>query len=99
MSEDRLAIIKCIAEKKNEEKRWQETIRKLDARKAEIKEEKRLHKKLTRAMKKAGHQSSGNFDLNRPENMYYSDKDTERFLENSPIMDAYNAQKFTDDWN
>ncbi len=97
---NRLEMIKKIAEKKNEEKSFQETIRALDARKAAIKEEVKLHKKLTRAVKKAGHQSVGSLDLNAPENMYYSDKDTERFLENSGIMDAYNANKFSDgDWN
>ena len=60
----------------------------------------KLHKKLTQPVKKAGHQSVGNLDLNSPENMYYSDKDTARFLESSSIMDAYNANKFSDgDWN
>ena len=96
---DRLALIKQIAEKKAEEKSFQETIRKLDARKAAIKEKTKLHKKLTQSMKKAGHQSVGNLEMNAPENMYYSDKDTARFLENSSIMDAYNAQKFTDEWS
>ncbi|OUW42623.1 hypothetical protein CBD41_08850 [bacterium TMED181] len=96
---DRLALIKQIAEKKAEEKSFQQTIKNLDARKAALKEKTKLHKKLTRSMKKAGHQSVGNLELNAPENMYYSDKDTARFLENSSIMDAYNAQKFTDDWS
>ena len=96
---DRLALIKQIAEKKAEEKSFQQTIKNLDARKAALKEKTKLHKKLTRSMKKAGHQSVGNLELNAPENMYYSDKDTARFLENSSIMDAYSAQKFTDDWS
>ena len=70
-------------EKKAEEKQFKQMLVNLDARKAAKKEEIKLHKKLTKAVKKAGHQSVGNLDLNAPENMYYSDKDTERFLENS----------------
>lgn len=97
---NRLEIIKQIAEKKAEEKQFKQMIVNLDARKAAKKEEIKLHKKLTKSVKKAGHQSVGSLDLNSPENMYYSDKDTERFLENSGIMDAYNANKFSDgDWN
>jgi hypothetical protein len=97
---NRLEMIKQIAEKKAEEKQFKQMLVNLDARKAAKKEEIKLHKKLTKAVKKAGHQSVGNLDLNAPENMYYSDKDTERFLENSGIMDAYNANKFSDgDWN
>ena len=81
---------------------------KLDARKAAAKEAEKLRKKeerkiakdLTGQVKKAGHLSKGGLDFNRAENMYYSEKDTQRFLENSPIMDAFNANKFADgDWD
>jgi|TARA_Y100000310_G_scaffold325655_1_gene389437 hypothetical protein len=76
----------------------------LDARKAAIKvaeklrkkEERRIKKDLTGQVKKAGHLASGNLDFNRPENMYYSDKDTEKFLADSSIMDAYNANRSAD---
>ena len=66
------------------------------AEKARKKEERKIAKDLTGQVKKAGHLSKGGLDFNKAENMYYSDKDTQRFLENSPIMDAYNANKFAD---
>ena len=101
---DRLALIKksalkAKAKKLNttvEELEFQESIRKLDERKAKIKEEAKLHKKLTKAVKKAGHQTASSLECFTPENMYYSDKDTARFLENSSYMDAYNANRSAD---
>ena len=39
---------------------------------------------------------AGSLDFNREENMYYSEKDTAKFLENSSYMDAYNANKSAD---
>jgi hypothetical protein len=93
------AALKVKAKKQNttvEELKFQESIVKLDARKVALKEEIKLHKKLTRSVKKAGGQSVGSLELNSPENMYYSDKDTARFLENSSYMDAYNANRSAD---
>lgn len=98
---DRLKMIKAAAEKakakRNEEAEFQATIRRMDARKAQIKaEQKKLKKDLTAQIKKAGHLKSGSLDFNRPENMYYSDKDTARYLEGTSYMDAYNANKSAD---
>lgn len=98
---DRLKMIKAAAEKakakRNEEAEFQATIRRMDARKAQIKaEQKKLKKDLTAQIKKAGHLKSGSLDFNRPENMYYSDKDTARYLEGTSYMDAYEANKFAD---
>jgi hypothetical protein len=73
--------------------------RKLAAKAAEKlrkKEERKIKKDLSGQVKKAGHLKSGNLDFNRPDNMYYSDKDNARFLESSSIMDAYNANKSAD---
>ena len=101
---DRLKMIKAAAEKakakRNEEAEFQATIRRMDARKAQIKaEQKKLKKDLTAQIKKAGHLKSGSLDFNRPENMYYSDKDTARYLEGTSYMDAYEANKLADgDW-
>jgi len=67
-----------------------------EAEKLRKKEERKIKKDLTGQVKKAGHLASGSLDFNRPENMYYSDKETESFLENSSIMDAYNANKSAD---
>jgi hypothetical protein len=101
---NRLDIIKQAAQKAKakklnttvEELEFQETVRKLDERKAKIKEELKLHKKLTASVKKAGHQTAGSLDCFKEENMFYSEKDTERFLENSSYMDAYNANRSAD---
>ena len=93
------AALKAKAKKLNttvEELEFQEAVRKLDERKAAKKEEMKLHKRLTAQVKKAGKDSVGSLDLNTPENMYYSDKDTARFLEGSSYMDAYHANKSAD---
>jgi hypothetical protein len=103
----RQAALKVKAKKLGttvEELEFQESIVKLDVRKAEIKaaekarkkEERKIAKDLTGQVKKAGHLKSGNLDFNRPENMYYSDKNIAKFLEGSSIMDAYNANKSAD---
>ena len=109
---DRLAMIKKASQKAEakrrgitfEEVEMKDILKTLDDRKAQVKaeekarrkEERKVAKDLTGQVKKAGHLSKGGLDFNRAENMYYSDKDTQRFLENSPIMDAYNANKFAD---
>lgn len=104
----RLAAIKAAtqrvqAKKLNvtfEEVEMKDIIAKLDARKAQVKADekiaRKLNKDLTAQVKKAGKQSPGSLEFNSPENMYYSDKNTARFLENSSYMDAYNANKSAD---
>ena len=82
-----------------EEYEFQDTIKKLDERKKQIKEEMKLHKKLTKSVKKAGKDMPGSLDFNTPENMYYSDKEVNRFLEDTSYMDAYNASKLDQEWN
>ena len=75
----------------------------LDARKAAIKtkqkEEMKLHKKLTASVKKAGEHMPGSLDFNSPENMYHSEKDVSRFLQDTTYMDAYHASKLDQEWN
>tara|TARA_B100001093_G_scaffold316116_1_gene301593 strand:+ start:245 stop:562 length:318 start_codon:yes stop_codon:yes gene_type:complete len=101
---DRLALIKKIAEEKqakiNEEAEFQASIVRLDARKAAKKEADKLalkeHKRLTQQVKKAGKAAPNNFDMFKPENMYYSDKEVSSYLEGSSYMDAYNANKSAD---
>ena len=93
------SALKAKAKKLNttvEEVEFQEAVQKLDARKAAKKEEMKLHKKLTRSMKKAAKDSPGSLDCFKEENMYYSDKDTARYLEGTTYMDAYNANKSAD---
>ena len=82
-----------------EELEMKDIIKKLDDRKKQVKEEMKLHKKLTKSVKKAGKQMPGSLDFNTPENMYYSDKEVNRFLEDTSYMDAYNASKLDQEWN
>jgi hypothetical protein len=82
-----------------EEYQIQDTIKKLDERKKQIKEEMKLHKKLTKSVKKAGKAMPGSLDFNSPENMYHSEKDVSRFLQDTSYMDAYNASKLDQEWN
>lgn len=82
-----------------EEMEMKEIIKNLDERKKQVKEELKLHKKLTKSVKKAGKQMPGSLDFNSPENMYYSDKEVNRILEDTSYMDAYNASKLDQEWN
>ena len=82
-----------------EEIEMKEIIKNLDERKKQVKEELKLHKKLTKSVKKAGKQMPGSLDFNSPENMYHSDKDVSRYLEDTTYMDAYNASKLDQEWN
>ena len=79
-----------------EEIEMKEIIKNLDERKKQVKEELKLHKKLTKSVKKAGKQMPGSLDFNSPENMYHSDKDIARYLEGTSYVDAYNANRSAD---
>lgn len=112
MTIDRLAAIKAAAQRVKakqsgitfEEVEMQDIIKTMNERKVVIKaemkaaakKEKKMHKELTAQVKKAGKQSPGSLEFNSPDNMYYSDKDTKAFLENSSYMDAYNANRSAD---
>jgi len=78
-----------------EEYEMKDIIAKLDARKAIIKEES----KLTKQVKKAGKQSPGGLDCFKEENMYHSEKDISRYLEDTSYMDAYADSKLDSEWN
>ena len=82
-----------------EELEMKDIIKKLDERKKQVKEELKLHKKLTKSVKKAGKQMPGSLDFNSPENMYHSDKEISRYLEDTSYMDAYAASKLDEEWN
>ena len=82
-----------------EEIEMKDIIKKLDERKKQVKEEMKLHKKLTKSVKKAGKQMPGSLDFNSPENMYHSDKDVSRYLQDTSYMDAYAASKLDKEWN
>lgn len=67
----------------------------LDARKAAIKKQS----KLTKQVKKAGKQAPGGLDCFKEENMYHSEKDISRYLEDTSYMDAYHSSKIDQEWN
>jgi hypothetical protein len=114
MTTNRIAMIKIAAQRAEakrrgitfEEVEMQHIIRDLDERKAKVKAElkaaakaeKKLHKELTSQVKKAGKQSPGSLEFNSPENMYYSDKDTKNFIENSSYFENY-QNTIDKDWN
>ena len=113
MTGNRLAMIKAAAQRFEAKKRgitfeeveMQDIIRTLDERKvankaAEKAFKKKLKKKnlLTTQVKKAGKQSPGSLEFNSPENMFYSDRDTKDFIENSSYFENYQATK-DKDWD
>lgn len=73
----------------------EDIIANLDARKAAIKEQS----KLTKQVKKAGKQAPGGLDCFKEENMYHSEKDISRYLEDTSYMDAYHSSKIDQEWN
>lgn len=46
-------------------------------------------RKLTKAVRKAGHQSPASLDAFSESNMYYSDKEVDTFIKSSPMYEAY----------
>lgn len=69
-------------------------------KKAYVKEQRAVKKeqsRLTRAVKKAGHQSPNSLESFSEENMYYSDRDTQNYIAGTSYMDAYNSTR--SDWD
>ena len=88
-------LLKAELNQYKEEKDMQDMIAKLDARKSIIKEQS----KLTKQVKKAGKQSPGGLDCFKEENMYHTEKNISRYLEDTSYMDAYHASKIDSEWN
>ena len=91
---DRLKLIKAAAEKSQVKR----AIENVAIRKKSIKEEMKLHKKLTKSMKKAGHQAPSSLESFREENMYYTEKETRDFLAATSLMETYQAMKSQDEY-
>jgi len=90
----RIDIIKQAAEKAQMKK----VIKDLDSRKAAIKEEMKLHKKLTKSVKKAEHLAPKSLEAFSEENLYYSDRETQDFLSGTSIMENYEAMRSQDEY-
>jgi len=91
---NRLEMIKAAAEKAQIKR----AISNIATRKESIKEKMKLHKKLTKSMKKAGHQAPSSLESFKEENMYYTEKETRDYLAGTSIMETYEAMKSQDDY-
>ena len=53
---------------------------------------------LTKAVKKAGHQSPASLDAFSEANMYYSDKEVESYIKGSSMYENYQSTSSQDDY-
>lgn len=88
---DRLAMIKAAAEKTREKQEFKKAVKKVYSK------PKNHYNKLTKSVKKAAHQAPGSLECFKPENMYYTDKETQDYIAGSSYMDVYNEGK--NDWD
>ena len=93
------AMLQQEVKKHKEEVAFQESIAKLDARKAEIKKQQSKKSKLTKSVMSAKHQSPGGLDLHSDENRYYSKENTEQWLSGTSYMETYQSMKEQDSWD
>jgi len=54
--------------------------------------------KLTRTVKKAGHQAPGSLESFKDEYRTYSDKEVNHYLSGTSYMETYNAMRSQDDY-
>ena len=90
------SFLKEEVKKHKEEVAFQESIAKLDARKAEI---KKKQSKLTKSVMSAKSQSPGGLDLHHDNNRHYSKENTERWLGSTSYMETYQSMKEQDSWD
>jgi len=88
---DRMAMIKAAAEKAKQKKQFKAAVTKVYSK------PKDHYNKLTKSVKKAGHQAPSSLECFKEENMYYTDKETQDYIAGSSYMDAYNEMK--NDWD
>jgi len=81
--------IKAMLLKEKEQYDFEQTVKKVYSKKPIN------YNRLTKQVKKAAATTSS-LECFKEENMYYSEKDTARFLENTSYVDAYNANKIAD---
>lgn len=84
---DRLAMIKKAAKKVS------------TGTTVQAKRVKKEHSRLTKSVKKAGHQSPSSLDAFSEKNMYYSDRELKTYLGGTSYIDTYNSMKSSDEWN
>lgn len=59
--------------------------------------EKVYHKKLTKQVKKAGHQAPGSLECFKDENRFYSVEETKDYLQGSSYYENYQAMRGYDE--
>lgn len=91
---DRIELIKKAAEKA-EIKR---AISNVAQRKAALKDEMKLHKKLTKSVKKAEHQAPSSLEAFSEENLFYSPRETQDYLAGTSYMETYESMKAQDEY-
>ena len=57
------------------------------------------YNKLSASMKKSAHLNANGLDLHKDENRYYSQENTQRWMEGTSYMESYNAMKEQDSWD
>ncbi len=89
------SFLKEEVKKHKEEVAFQESIAKLDARKAEI---KKKQSKLTKSVMSAKSQAPGGLDLHHDNNRHYSKENTQKWLEGTSYYENYQAMRNQDDY-
>jgi hypothetical protein len=91
---DRMKLIKQAAEKAQIKR----AVKNIATRKAAIKAEMRLHKKLTNSVKKAEHQAPKSLEAFSEENLFYTERETQDYLAGTSYMETYNAMRSQDEY-
>ena len=88
-----MQILKEEKQKMQEEKEWKDTVKRVYSK------PKPNYNKLTTSVKKAAEHMPGSVDFNSPENMYYSEKNTQKYLQGTSYYETYSAMRSQDDWD
>jgi len=94
------AALRAKAKKLNttvEELEFQEAWKTSDKRRAQAKVNAKRQTKLTKQVKKAAHQAAGHLECFKPENMHYSDRETQDYLRGTSYFENYQSMK--NDWD
>ena len=89
-----MKLIKQAAEKAQIKR----AVKNIATRKAAIKAEMRLHKKLTNSVKKAEHQAPKSLEAFSEENLFYTERETQDYLAGTSYMETYNAMRSQDEY-
>ncbi len=77
--------------KEKEEMAFQKTVKKIYSKPV------RSYNKLTKTVKKAAHQAPSSLECFKEENMYYTEKETQNYIQGTSYYETYQSMK--DEWN